>query len=43
MLYVAGGLMVEHPLTSPFVDSVVGPFYPSFWPLFLLLAAPSIR
>ncbi|CAA7387759.1 unnamed protein product [Spirodela intermedia] len=24
VLYVAGGLMVEHPLTSPFVDSVVG-------------------
>lgn len=24
VLYVAGGLMVEHPLTSPFVDQVVG-------------------
>ncbi|KAH7689842.1 Nucleoside triphosphate pyrophosphatase Maf-like protein [Dioscorea alata] len=24
VLYVAGGLMVEHPLTSPFVDAVVG-------------------
>ncbi|XP_078435633.1 uncharacterized protein LOC144706517 [Wolffia australiana] len=24
VLYVAGGLMVEHPLTSPFVNSVVG-------------------
>ncbi|XP_020243131.1 maf-like protein DDB_G0281937 isoform X2 [Asparagus officinalis] len=24
VLYVAGGLMVEHPLTSPFVEAVVG-------------------
>ncbi|OAY69997.1 maf-like protein DDB_G0281937 isoform X2 [Ananas comosus] len=24
VLYVAGGLMVEHPLTSPFVEAIVG-------------------